>query len=157
MHWKKEHGFSFLFHAIVATVEDTEDSKALAFIPKKTIKYNIKRFTKIADESDVELRDLMFDIVYLLKRYGLLPECEFMMLNSVIIHCDKNKNGMTCSEVLELVMQLLQTADLKKAANHYNYLVHIKWLKGLKHGGQVSTAQKTSTKHCQIMVEQQLH
>jgi len=54
------------------------------------------------------------------------------------------------------VQQFAQLADVKKAENHYDYLIKNKYLHGLKCNGRVLTVQKTSFKHSQIMVEQQL-
>jgi hypothetical protein len=55
-----------------------------------------------------------------------------------------------------MVMELSQCASRQQATNHYDYLVRNHKLSGLKRGGKVVAAQKTTTKRSQITIEQQL-
>ena len=53
-------------------------------------------------------------------------------------------------------MELSHCVSPQQAKNHYDYLVRKGKLSGLKRGGRVVVAQKTTTKRSQITVEQQL-
>jgi hypothetical protein len=64
---------------------------------------------------------------------------------------------MTQSEIITMVMELLQCASRSQAKNHYDYLVCNGKLSGLTQGGRVVTAPKTTTKRSQITIAQQLH
>jgi uncharacterized protein YggL (DUF469 family) len=55
-----------------------------------------------------------------------------------------------------MVMELSHCVSRQQAKNHCDYLVRNGKLSGLKRGGRVVVAQKTTTKRSQITVEQQL-
>jgi hypothetical protein len=77
-------------------------------------------------------------------------------LSDIITYRDKMNRPMSRAEVINIVMEISGCVCRKKADNHYAYLVRKKLLKGLKRGGRVVSAQKTTTKRSQITVEQQL-
>jgi len=140
----------------VSFVKDRDDHEAICLVPPQTLRNNAKRFTQLAKEHRIPLCELTRELVYPVTFGGLLMEEQVRQLNDIIIHRDEANNGMGRAEIILLVQEFAQLADVKKAENHYDYLIKNKHLTGLKHDGRVSTAQKTSSKRCQITVEQQL-
>jgi hypothetical protein len=61
---------------------------------------------------------------------------------------------MMQSKAISLIMELTQTFDNKKCENHLDYLIKNKKIPGLKRGGCVVTAQKTTVNHSQIYYSQ---
>jgi len=156
MNWNTDENFALLHRAVVSFVEDGDDHEAICLIPPQTLCDNAKNFAQLAKEHRIPLSELTHELVYPVTFGGLLTEEQVSQLNAIIIHQDEANNGIGRGEIIELVQQFAQLADVKKAENHYDYLIKNKCLIGLKCNGRVFTAQKTSSKHCQIMVEQQL-
>lgn len=69
---------------------------------------------------------------------------------------DRNNNGMSRKEMISYIQSFAGIKDPKRAENHLDYLIRQKKLPGLKNGGRVTAAQKTTTKRMQITISQQL-
>ena len=88
------------------------------------------------------------------KTLTTLEDREF--IESVAYARDTNNNPMSRKELIDLIQQLSGCLNPKTAENHLDFLTRNKRLKKLKNGGSVVSAQKTSTKRCQVTTEQQL-
>jgi hypothetical protein len=64
---------------------------------------------------------------------------------------DKVNNGMSCKELIDMILSITGTVDWKAAENHLDYLIWKKKLPNLKRNGRVVAAQKTTTKQSQII------
>ena len=78
-------------------------------------------------------------------------------LQGIACFRDKNNNGMMRKEMILLVMDFTGCCKWKQAENHLDFLICAGKLPNLKHGGRTVSAQKTTAKHSQITIEQQLH
>jgi len=128
-------------------------------IPTNTIKDNVIRFTKVAEEHGISINEVTYDMFWngrATTAQALLNPSQLRFLEDTIIHRDELNNGMSRVEVLKLIMELAQTGDYKKCENHYDYLVREGKLTGLKRGGRVTSAQATTTKRSAITLPQQL-
>ena len=128
-------------------------------IPRSTLSRHTKRFQDFAKEKQLPVEHLTRDMIFPNSRgggNGLLHENDVELLSSTIVYRDEANNGMTRNEAITLVMELSQITDRKAAENHYDYLVRMKRLKGVKNFGRTVKAQATTTKRGQIMVKQQL-
>lgn len=87
---------------------------------------------------------------------SLLTEAQRRFIASTAKFRDEAKNGMTRKELIQLILQLSGSSDMKQCANHLDYLIRAKKLPELKNSGRVKSAQATTTKRACIRVEQQL-
>jgi len=78
------------------------------------------------------------------------------LLSSALIHWDEANNDMSRNEAIALVQELVQTAYRVAAENHFDCLVQMKCLRGVKNHGRTVKAQPTTTKRTQIVIDQQL-
>jgi len=88
----------------------------------------------------------------------LLDKEEVELLANTIVYRDESNNGMTRSEVTDLIMEMKQGVPSRKQADdHYQYLINTGRLAalGVKKGGRVVRAQATTDKRSQITPEQQ--
>jgi hypothetical protein len=132
----------------------------LTRILRSTMRRHKAAFEEVAKEHRIPLSDVTCQMIFpKAAEYGTAPllsedDCKF--LADIAILRDLRNNDMTRSEMITMVMELSQCVSRKQAENHYGYLVQNCKLSGLKRGGKVVTAQKTTTKRSQITVEQQL-
>ncbi len=66
---------------------------------------------------------------------------------------DEAQNGMTCKEVIQLLVQLTGGSS-KSCKNHYDLMIPANKLPQLKNNSQVQYAQATTTKRACIRVKQ---
>jgi hypothetical protein len=127
-------------------------------IPRTTIQRHIATFEAAAKQHSIPLSDVTCEMI-IANRGGasaLLTADDSKFLSDIAISKDLWNNGMTRSEMITMVMELSQCVLQQQAKNHYDYLVRNGKLSGLKRGGQVIVAQKTTTKRSQTTIEQQL-
>jgi hypothetical protein len=82
-----------------------------------------------------------------LKTKSMTSEEEQEFLSDAARARDISNNGMARGELISLIMEISGCDDRKEAENHYDYLIRKKKLSDLK---------KSTTKHSQIVIEQQL-
>ena len=165
--WNIADNFDMLKAAVIDNMErgrGTKTEEDVAFehgLPRTTLQRMTKLFKSICDDSPrLQVEQLTKDIVFPHPHRGglepLLTSNEVDVLNAAIVHRDEANNGMTRDEAIDLIMELSQISNRKKATNHFDYLVRKKRLKDVKNGGKTVKAQATTTKRGQIVVEQQL-
>jgi hypothetical protein len=116
-------------------------------------------FTAAAKQHSIPVTEVVTCEMIVANRGGagaLLNAHDCRFLSDVAISRDLRNNGMTRLEMITLVMELSHCVSPQQAKNQYDYLVCKGKLSGLKRGGRVVVAQKTTTKRSQITVEQQL-
>jgi len=113
----------------------------------------------IGKEKNLPLERLYRDDIFPKSRgggKGLLDENEIELLAQTFIYRDKANLSMSRNEAISLVMEMAQTTDRGAAENHFDYLVRMERLIGVKNHGRTAKAQATTTKRSQITVDQQL-
>ena len=149
-----------------------DDILLLTRIPRTTMRrHKTAAFQEAASQHSIPLSDVTCQMIFPKAEYAPLltaDDCKF--LADIAVSRDLRNNGMTQAEVITMVIELSQCASRqqatnhydylvryrKQATNHYDYLVRNRKLSGLKRGGKVVAAQKTTTKRSQITIEQQL-
>ena len=166
--WRKDPAmFDLLKAAVINACTANVCAANMAFltrIPRSTMDRHKTAFEKAAKEYGIPVRDVTRQMIFPATEHGrggsgsepLLSDDDCKFLADVAVSRDLRNNGMTRSEMINMVMELSQCASRKQAENHYDYLVRNHRLSGLKRDDKVVTAQKTTTKRSQITVEQQL-
>lgn len=165
--WAINGNFERLKSAVVANINKEATDSTLesisteSGIPRPTLHRHTKKMQAIAADTGIAVDRLPVGLVFPVSHRGslkpaLLNEDEVKLLASAIIHRDEANNGMSRQEVGQLILEMSQTSSMKKAMDHYDYLVRNRRLIGVKNGGHTVKAQATTTVRSQIQVEQQL-
>lgn len=117
-------------------------------IPAATIRYHVK---KRREEAECTIAPLPKKP----KQVSLTTEDQRVFIVNTIRARDNSNNGMRRKEVILMIWQLTGAKSLKNAEAHLDYLIRKGKLPMLKRGGRVVSAQKTTTKRCQIRIDQQ--
>lgn len=86
---------------------------------------------------------------------SLTTAADVKFLQSLAVTRDNRNDGMPRKEMISIISEL-KSVTMKKAANHYEYLVRSKRLNQLKNDGRVVTAQATTTNRTAITTEKLL-
>jgi hypothetical protein len=163
--WRRDPDMFALLKAAVINASRTGKNYCtpalLIHIPRTTMGQHKAAFEAAAKQHSIPLADVTCQMVFPKAECGggrapLLTADDCKFLTDIAISRDLRNNGMTRSEIITMVMELSQSGSRQQAKNHYDHLVRKGKLSGLKRGGRVVTAQKTTTKRSQITVEQQL-
>jgi hypothetical protein len=156
VNWSAPCNFDAIKAAVAGTEStqwiDTED--AVIPVPRSTV-YSVKKRLSTAQKKDKwsSMDDVMLLAV---PEKGLTTFKQREWLADVIRFRDKNNNGMTRKEVIQVLEELADANGPKAAENHLDYLIRMKILPKVTNDGRVVRAQKTTTKRSQITIEQQL-
>jgi hypothetical protein len=122
------------------------------FIPESTI-HSIKQGQLEAQKKDSTINVLKTSEQ---RRPSLTTDKYRAWLEDTAQFRDKNSNGITREELIQVLMELSGAKDAKQAANHLDYLIQNKLLSNLNRNGRVISAQKTTIERSQITIDQQL-
>lgn len=86
---------------------------------------------------------------------GLTSNDEVELLQSLVADCDNKNNGLSRKGAIQ-VLSKITGASLKKATEHFKYLVRAGKLSKLKRGGRVVKAQATTTNRTAVTTEKLL-
>ena len=162
--WRKPDMFDLLKAAVVNDCTTNACNKDLILatrVPRQTAQRHKNAFLRAAKEHSIPLSDVTRDMIFPAKEDGgwapLLSDDDCNFLEEIAISRDLRNNGMTRAEIITMVMEMSQSCGSRKQAeNHFDYLIRNGRFSGLKRGGRVVVAQKTTTKQSQITIEQQL-
>jgi hypothetical protein len=167
--WASEDRFPMLCKAVMAVLQrrdaptasfgsaDIIQQEALAHgVPRQTLARRVPQFFEAADRNRVPLDAITAPMIFCARSVALLDEAELELLMTTINYRDEANTGMSRHEVVSLIMEIVQNGNRKKCEDHYDYLIRSKKLPSLKQHGRVVLAQARTTKHSQIMVQQQL-
>ncbi|KAI2498520.1 hypothetical protein MHU86_15980 [Fragilaria crotonensis] len=162
--WRNPDMFLLLKAAVIDACTANACSKDLLLstrIPRTTVGRHTAAFISAGKEHNIPLSDVTLDMIFPVKEVGgwapLLTDEDCKFLEEIAISRDLRNNGMTRAEIITMVMELSQCCGSRKQAeNHFDYLIRNGRFSGLKRGGRVVVAQKTTMKRSQITIEQLL-